>query len=502
LIESKLLGSENRLGFSGAAADLAVSTGMLEQRDDSRRDIQVSEATVRKTENAQAVTVQDGVIAVPAQSSASLRFSLDLPPNSPLYLKLESATKNLVDTTEIPRPPPGPSVPSGSISHGGIVVENDPSQAPLPEWTPPPLPERVENMAVLSLTFADGSTASLPPITDSGAFATRQYRLADVAAGKTIAALNITNTNTHRDLSIRGVEVFDPSSRGGGLHPANAISTAQDAIITMEGIELQRPTNTITDIIPGVTITTRGVSDRQVQLEVRPDREAVKESVIALVGNYNRLMAEVNVLTRADARIIDELSYLSADEAAEMRKRLGVFSGDSTLNQFKNGLQQAATAPYPTVEERDLAFLAQIGISTNTRSSGGASYDPSRLRGYLEIDEKALDAALETKFPAIRQLFGSDTNGDLIVDTGAAYNLETLSKPFVDLGGIITLKTGTIDSRINQDKRRVDTLERQLASKEADLKLQYARMEGAYARMEQLSSSLDNFSQRNNNNNR
>ena len=296
--------------------------------------------------------------------------------------------------------------------------------------------------------------------------------------------------------------MFDPSSRGGGLHPVSAISTAQDAVITMEGIELRRPTNTIADIIPGVTITTRGVSDRQVQLEIRPDREAVKESVISLVGNYNRLMAEVNVLTRADARLIDELSYLGADEAAEMRKRLGAFSGDSSLNQFKNGLQQAVTAPYPTDEERDLAFLAQIGISTNTRSSGGAGYDPSRLRGYLEIDEKALDAALETKFPAIKQLFGSDTNGDLIADTGVAYNLETLSKPFVDLGGIITLKTGTIDSRISQDRRRIDTMERQLAAKEADLKLQYARMEGAYARMEQMSTSLDNFSQRNSNNNR
>jgi flagellar hook-associated protein 2 len=179
---------------------------------------------------------------------------------------------------------------------------------------------------------------------------------------------------------------------------------------------------------------------------------------------------------------------------------MGVFAGDSTLNQFKSGLQQAVAAPYPTDEERDLAMLAQIGISTNTRSSGGAAYDPSRLRGYLEIDEKTLDAALETKLPAIRQLFGSDTNGDLIMDTGIAYNLETLSKPFVDTGGIITLKTGTIDSQISQDRRRIDTMERQLAAKEADLKMQYARMEGAYARMEQMSTSLDNFNQRNNNN--
>jgi flagellar hook-associated protein 2 len=473
---------------------------MLEQRDDSQRDIPISEATVWKNAPglaSRAVTVKDGVIEVPAAGSVSLRFNQDVPQGSQLYLKVETATRNLADTAEIPRPPPGPSVPAGSISHGGIVIENDPSQTPLPEWTPPEVPERFDNMAVLSLSFADGSAAALPAITDSGAFSVRQYRLADTAAGKTITALNISNANTHRDVSIRGVEVFDPASRGGGLQPVNAISTAQDAIIDMEGIELRRPVNTISDIIPGVTVTARGVSDRPVQVEIRPDREAVKNALISMVGNFNRLMAEINVLTRADARVIDELGYLGADEAAEMRKRLGAFSGDSTLLQLKNGLQQAAAAPYPTDEERELAFLAQIGISTNTRSSGGASYDPSRLRGYLEIDEKTLDAAIETKLPAIRQLFGSDTNGDLITDTGVAYNLETMSKPFVDTGGIITLKTGTLDSRVSQDRRRIDTMERQLAAKEAELKLQYGRMEGAYARMEQMATSLDNFSRRN-----
>jgi flagellar hook-associated protein 2 len=184
-----------------------------------------------------------------------------------------------------------------------------------------------------------------------------------------------------------------------------------------------------------------------------------------------------------------------------MRERVGVFSGDSTLNQFKSRLQQAVSAPYPTGEGRDLALLAQIGVGTNIRSaSGGAGYDPSRLRGYLEIDERALDAAIETRLPAIRELFGSDTSGDLIVDTGVAYNLEQLSKPFVETGGLIALKTNTIDSRISQDRRRIDTMERQLAAKETDLRIQYSRMEAAYSRMEQLTNSFDNFNQQNSNN--
>jgi flagellar hook-associated protein 2 len=80
---------------------------------------------------------------------------------------------------------------------------------------------------------------------------------------------------------------------------------------------------------------------------------------------------------------------------------------------------------------------------------------------------KALDAAIASKLPAIRELFGSDTDGDLLVDTGAAYMMEAMTKPYVETSGIITLKTGTADSRINQEQRRMETLDRQLAAKEA-----------------------------------
>ncbi|GHV95313.1 flagellar hook-associated protein 2 [Spirochaetia bacterium] len=506
LIESKVAGAENRLGMSGDAAALAVRIGMMEQGNDTRRDIPISEETVRKNaapgsiQSAGTISVRDGALEVPALGSASVPFNMYIPANSPMILKIDTATKIHSDPTfTVPQPPPGPSVPAGSVTYGGITVENEPSDAPLPEWKPPPVPQRVDNMAVLSLTFSDGTNAKLSPITDTGSFFTRQYRLADVAQGRTITSLNVENANTHREVSIRKAEVFDPEAVGGGLKPINPISTARDAIITMEGIEMTRPSNTISDIIPGVTITARGVSDRPVELKITTNLEAVKDGLIGMVGNYNRLMAEVNVLTRSDSRIIDELSYLNADEAADMKKRLGAFSGDSTLNQFKSNLQRTVTAPYPTDMDRELNMLAQIGISTNARNQGG-TYDPSRLRGYLEIDERALDAALEVKLPAIKQLFGFDTDGDLIVDTGVAVNLDALAKPFVETGGIVNLKTSTIDSRISQDRRRMETMDRQLAAKEAELKIQYGRMEGAYARMEQMSSSLDNFNQRNNNN--
>jgi flagellar hook-associated protein 2 len=119
----------------------------------------------------------------------------------------------------------------------------------------------------------------------------------------------------------------------------------------------------------------------------------------------------------------------------------------------------------------------------------------------LEIDDKALDAALETRLPEIKQLFGFDSDGDLLVDTGVAFSLDAISRPYVETGGIVSLKTSSIDSRISQDQRRMETLDRQLANKENTLRIQYGQMEGAFTRMDRIGTSLDTFSQQATNNN-
>jgi len=514
LIESKITGSANRLGFQDDAAKLAVKTGMMELGNDTRKNIAISENTVKSGGTQPAnTTINDGVLKVGVQSTATLPLALSLSADSPVMLKLETSTR-VEDSgiLNIPTPPPGPTVPSGSVTYGGITVENEPSEAPLPDNKPPAIPPRNDDMSVLRLVFSDGTSAKLPPITDSSGFVTRQYQLSSAAQGRTITSLNIENNNTHREVSVGKIEIFDPTSASGGLKPQNALSSARDAIIMMEGIEITRPSNNIDDVIPGLTLNVKGVSERPVELKISVDTEKVKEAIISFVGNYNRLIAEINVLTarsvssgsgfrtNVDDTVLNELTYLTADEKAEMRTRLGAFNGDMTLGQLKNRLLQTVTAPYPTSLERELTLLAQIGIGTNaTRSTG---YEPAKLRGYLEIDEKTLDAALENKIPAIRELFASDTTGDMLMDTGVAFNVDSIVKPFVETGGIISLKTSTLDSRITQDEKRVGNMERQLAAKEQELKMQYARMEAAYSQMEAMSNSLNNFSQQNRSGNR
>ena len=335
---------------------------------------------------------------------------------------------------------------------------------------------------------------------DSARAKTFQFQIPDAYAGKIIDSLEIATANTHRDVTVSRIQAINPNDPA-SLKPKNAVSVAQDAILSMEGISIARPTNIIDDVLPGVTLTVKKASGKPVQIAVESDKQPIKDSIITFVGNYNRLMAEINVDTRNDEKIIQELAYLPAEDQAELRKKMGAFAGDSSLTQFKNALQNAAAAPYPIAG--GTAMLAQFGISTDVRMGGGsAGYDPSRLRGYLEIDEKKLDETIEANPVALQQLFGYNTAGGSIVNSGVAYSFETLAKPYVETGGIIAIKTATIDSRIKADSKRISTLDKQLAAKEAALKSQYSQMESAYKRMEQMSNSLDNFSRQNSSGNR
>ena len=279
------------------------------------------------------------------------------------------------------------------------------------------------------------------------------------------------------------------------FRPLNPVSIAKDAIVSMEGIEISRPSNTIDDLIPGVTITVKDTSDRPVRLQVIPDRENIKEAIISLVGNYNRLMTEINVLTRYDETVIDDISYLTREEREEYRAKLGTLSGDSTLMQLRNSLVRIISSPYPNYEDDTLTLLSQIGVGTDVRRSGGLN--SVSLRGYLEIDEGMLDTAIASRLPAIKQLFGLDTTGDMLVDTGVAYSIDSLARPYTESTGLFAQKTGMMNSRIQQEKQRILTLDRQLAAKEADLRKQYAQMESAYNRMEQMGTSFDRFNQQN-----
>ena len=489
LIEALEPGEANQLSFLEDSRAFGIEAGLLEEVVEQTLSTPIQASTVTNFQDPAAGrlrSVQAGTLTVEPGGEALIRFPAAVNDVSALVMELEVSVTNLWSGWSPPETPPGPVLPDpGSITLGDITIENDPSQVPLPEWDSPEPPEIRDDLRVLSLR--DGSqVVSLPDLSDTDGFVTLQVPLSEYVDG--VDGLIVDNNNTHREIRVRNISVYDTTTRG-DITPVNPLSTARDAQLTFEGIRVIRPSNVIDDLVDGVTLELRGASTRDVQLTVEPDREAVTDSLIQFVFYYNELMREINILTRTDRAVVDEITNYTPEERETALERLGLLQGDLILNRIRSTLQTIMMNAYPTDAGSELTLLAQMGISTNASGPGGG-FDASRLRGYLEMNPRELESILRTHFEASRQLFGSDSDGDLTTDTGVAFELQRNLRPMTQTGGTIAIRTGTINTSISQTEDRIGREESRLEQAEADYRAQFAQMEAAMARMEQMQTRL------------
>ncbi|MDC7124277.1 MAG: flagellar filament capping protein FliD [Spirochaetales bacterium] len=487
LIESTKEGLDNKLVFNdGAAKDFAISAGILVQSDDSLREIPVKPSVDSKLTE----TTETGETLLNPGANGKIEISPAEKDTGNIYLELQVEIKNLESSEWTPpTQPQGPDKPENSgIDYNGIIVNNTDSLVSIPEWKKPEPPKTNVDFEVFS-SDANGTKRFLPALKDTTEPQKLTVKLSDL--GGSSSAINFENNNTNKAITIKKIKFYNPETRG-GWEPSHPVDKASNSVVEVDGIKITRESNTIDDLIPGVTLTLKSESEDPVDLKITPDDELVKDRIIKFVGSYNRLQANLSILTSTDNAVISELDYFTDDEKEEAKDRLGYFQGDSTLIQVKSKLQNIFMSPYKTKSDESLKMLSQIGISTNSSGLGGG-YNKSKLRGYIEINEDELDSSLANNMVAVKELFGYDSDGDLIVDTGAAYSAQASMKPYAGTNGIFSYRMSTLDSKIKRTERDISNYELKLADKEAELKNKYAKMEGSVNAMQQTSSSLQNL---------
>ena len=148
-------------------------------------------------------------------------------------------------------------------------------------------------------------------------------------------------------------------------------------------------------------------------------------------------------------------------------------------------------AAYGAGDEFPVKLLSQLGISTNASSS--SSIDSSRLRGYLEIDEKILEKALQDNIEGVKSFFGFDSDGDVIVDSGLAYSIYEYLNPYTQRGGIFFTRMTGVEDKIKAIEKKIIVYDKKLAQKEAELKRKYGAMEGTLRDLKKQSDVISNF---------
>ncbi|MFQ5507224.1 MAG: flagellar filament capping protein FliD [Planctomycetota bacterium] len=246
-----------------------------------------------------------------------------------------------------------------------------------------------------------------------------------------------------------------------------------DAVFTVNNIQITRSSNTISDVIPGVTLTLTGVhpstGNTTTTLTISTDGTATAEKVKKFVDTYNEIVDFVN--KQNEVTINDSGSSLFASgDNNEPRVKANPLIGDSTLRTIQRTLRGIMGSSVDTGDQ-SYALLAQVGIDSDRD-------------GKLTFNQSEFEEALPLGEAAIKDLFTKTGEGiaDRVFD-----QLETFTD---SIDGIVKTRIDGID-RNNQDiDRQIARLEERLERFEQRLVDQFTTMELTLARLQQQAGSL------------
>jgi flagellar hook-associated protein 2 len=247
---------------------------------------------------------------------------------------------------------------------------------------------------------------------------------------------------------------FDPSA--GILTMAQALAAA-NASASLNNLPIGSESNTLSNVLDGLTLTLNKVTTGPVQVSAAQDTPAIRKSVDAFVTAYNELNKLIVEQTKFNGTG-KSTSALQGDSAAlairtQMRNLLGTTSGASTM----------------------FTRLSEIGFDV-------------KLDGTLGINETKLGSALANA-DETRKLFG---NTDTLVpaNDGIAVRIRTMADQLLGIDGTISQRTEGIRKRIDMNQDRQDQLTDRIAMVEKRLRAQYTALDRQMGQLSSLSGYI------------
>lgn len=256
------------------------------------------------------------------------------------------------------------------------------------------------NLGDLTTSTVSLGTGSIE-VTSSDTLQTLATKInaAGVGATATVASETVDGLTTYR-LEVTGTTSFGAEGdfwlNLGVLKRSNEIVAAQDAKFKLDNVHLSSATNTVTTVIPNVTLTLlKGTpsSPETTTLSITRDTEQTKKSIKGFVDAYNQLVDFIQQNSK-----FDQQSYSA-----------GPLFGDTIAAQVETAISGLL---FDSVSNTGGSYsnLAQIGFSFDDK-------------GKITLDENVLDAAIVSNISSLGALMratGSTTVNDLVFVAGGS----------------------------------------------------------------------------------
>lgn len=226
--------------------------------------------------------------------------------------------------------------------------------------------------------------------------------------------------------------------------------TAQQATVKIDGITIVSDNNTLTEAIPGVTLSLlkENAAGETTHLGVEVDTESIKSKIDTFVSAYNGI-----------------ISFISEQSDSS-------WSNDSGLQGTKRRLQSLLTTAIGGTGTYQ--HLVDIGIATNKDD------------GTISLDASTFNEALTGDLEEVEKLFIGETGVEGIAAKFTSY-LEGMTD---SVDGLYASRKTSTDSSINKIDSNIEMIERRLEMRERTMRAQFEAMELLMSSMNSTSSYL------------
>ena len=275
-------------------------------------------------------------------------------------------------------------------------------------------------------------------------------------------------TIVNNQLVVSSEEMGDRTLTIGGdlkdsLGFANSQTTrGQSSKFTLDGIEMERNSNTPTDVVDGVTLNFKKAdASKTITLGLTNDTDKELSAVKDFVNQYNSVMSFLS-------------EKMDVGDPSKSDNTTGALAGDSTLISLQSKLQSTV-----------LGGKSVNGVSASTL---GLSVDRN---GTLSLDETKFKAQLAKDPNSVKDFFFKDTSNKYSTEkTGTGYTadfkavLDRYTSTKSGSEGVISLRKSSYQSEIKDYNKQIERITEQIATKRARYVTMFTNLDTAIGNLQ------------------
>ena len=245
---------------------------------------------------------------------------------------------------------------------------------------------------------------------------------------------------------------YDPSA---GAAVMARTQTASNAAATLNGLAVTSASNSLTNIVDGLTLTLSAVTTTAVNVDVATDKEALKKTLTDFADAYTAVVKMIATDTKYDP----------------VSKRGGMLQGDGAAT----GLQHQLRALVGAASGASAVFAHMSDAGFQLQADGS-----------MTVNATKLDNAI-ANLPELKKAFSNSSLTDPTLD-GFAKRFRAVTDTVLASDGALATRTDGLGQQLQRNQKNQDALTLRLSGIEKRMRAQYTALDAKMAQLNGTSS--------------